>query len=182
MVYRMNIFIEGDDDLDFFDKILKPYFNSKFRISYIKYQKMKIHSRSHIISICEKRNQEYYFFRDIDNAPCVTEKKNTIMKEIKGCNGQIDLNRIIIVIKRIESWYLAGLDEKAKNIIGIRKKIELTENISKSYFENLIPKNITRTEFLIEILNNYNLSTAKKNNKSFRYFFKKFIENNPQLK
>ncbi|MEM3394055.1 MAG: hypothetical protein QXY79_03310 [Candidatus Methanomethylicia archaeon] len=61
------------------------------------------------------------------------------------------------------------------------KKIKIpavsnTEIISKEQFNGYIPKDISRIDFMIEILKNFSMEEAKKRNNSFRYFMKKFID------
>lgn len=51
---------------------------------------------------------DYFYIVDINKLPCVIAKK----QNIKNSLTNIDQGRIIVVIKEIESWYLAGLDER----------------------------------------------------------------------
>ena len=79
------------------------------------------------------------------------------------------------MVKEIESWYLAGLDEKALKKLGIHKRIRTTDNVTKEEFNQLIPKNMPRIEFMRKILESYNVEIAKERNRSFGYFLNKWI-------
>lgn len=58
---------------------------------------------------------DYIYVTDIDRSPCITAKKERVKKEISN----IDIGKIVIVIKEIESWYFAGLTAKALQSLGI---------------------------------------------------------------
>ncbi len=177
----MTILIEGDDDVRFFNSILKEFFERLYIIILFKYQQIKLEKRCDLIKTCQNRNQDYLYFRDIDNSPCVTKRKDEIEGEFNRFNENIDKNKIIIVIKIMEGWYLAGLTEAGKKKLRIKKDFSSTNAMKKSDFNELIPKGMTRTEFLIEILENYDIRLARTKNASFHYFFTKFIERNPLI-
>ncbi|MFQ6057194.1 MAG: hypothetical protein ACE5J3_14580, partial [Methanosarcinales archaeon] len=97
----------------------------------------------------------------------ITNKFNRIIAE----------DKIIVVVKEIESWYLAGLDENTSKKLGIRKKIRTTNSITKEEFNQLIPKNMPRIEFMRKILKNYDVEIAKVRNRSLGYFLNKWTNN-----
>ena len=115
---------------------------------------------------------DYICVGDIDDVPCVTSKKERITDDF---DEKITKDKIIIVIKEIESWYLAGLDEKASKKLHIRKKIETTDNVIKEHFNQLIPKKMSRIEFMRKILENYDVGVAEGKNRSFGYFLNKWM-------
>ena len=115
-------------------------------------------------------NADYIFARDFNDAPCITAKKEKITSKF----NQITEDKIIVVVKEIESWYLAGLDDKSLKKIGIRKRIRTTDNITKEKFNQLIPKNMLRTDFMQEILKYFDVEIAKERNGSFGYFLNKW--------
>ena len=107
---------------------------------------------------------------DINNSPCVTRRKEEIETILKN----IEKEKIIVVIKEIESWYLAGLNntENKKFRIPI---FSVTDTITKEQFNSLIPQTFnSRIAFLLEILRNFSIEIAKRKNKSFRYFIEKY--------
>jgi hypothetical protein len=77
------IFVEGDRDEDFFERIVKPRLVDRYnKIIIIKYAQKRIdYINSYIRSILSM-NADYIFIADIDNSPCKTAKKRRIKKKI----------------------------------------------------------------------------------------------------
>ena len=112
----------------------------------------------------------YIFMTDINDAPCVTAKKEKLKRKYKN----LRLDRVIVVIKEIESWYLAGLDVEICKKFGIRYTPQ-TDSITKEQFNAMIPKRFdSRVDFMKEILKVFSIDIAKQRNGSFRYCLKKF--------
>jgi len=81
---------------------------------------------------------------------------------------------MIVVVKEIEGWYLAGLDNKVCKQFKI-DSFANTDNVTKEKFNALIPKKFTsRVDFISEILKNFSIEIAKQKNNSFQYFAKKY--------
>ena len=100
---------------------------------------------------------------------------NPVLEKILRKYRLIDRNdKIAVVIKEIESWYLAGLSDKdSKELTG--KKFKNTNTIIKEQFYNLIPNRFdSRIDFMIEILKHFSVNFAKKKNTSFNYFMEKY--------
>ena len=114
-------------------------------------------------------NDEYIYVRDINDSPCVSYKKQKIQDELRN----IDKNRIIVVIREIESWYLAGLDVSSKKF-GVRS-FNITNTVTKEQFNDMFSKKFaSRIDFMIEILKCFSIEKAKERNKSFKYFIEKY--------
>ena len=114
-------------------------------------------------------NDEYIYVRDINDSPCVSYKKQKIQDELRN----IDKNRIIVVIREIESWYLAGLDVSSKKF-GVRP-FNITDTITKEQFNDMLPTKFdSRIDFILEILKYFSIEKAKERNRSFRYFIEKY--------
>jgi hypothetical protein len=114
---------------------------------------------------------DYIYVTDINNSPCVTARK----KEIQSRLRNIDEDRIVVVIKEIESWYLAGLGSVETKKFKIRS-FSGTDSITKERFDSLIPRTVdSRIDFLLETLKSFSIETAKQKNKSFRYFIEKYV-------
>ncbi|RKZ46355.1 MAG: hypothetical protein DRR00_24395 [Candidatus Parabeggiatoa sp. nov. 3] len=163
---RLFIFVEGDDDELFFSRVVKPILKTNCII--IKYaQKRKI--ADYALNI-KKMKADYLFVGDIDLKVCVTAKKQNLSNLYK-----LDEDKIIIVIKEIESWYLAGLDESRAKRFGI-PIVRDTQKIDKETFEReFIPKQFkNKIDFLNEILKVFSIETAKQKNLSFQYFAEKY--------
>jgi hypothetical protein len=167
---RLFFLVEGNDDERFIQKIIKPILEEKYDIKILKYSQQGKEKVDNFLKNIKKMGAEYIFIVDINSALCVTSKKQEIQNKFKN----IDIDRIIVVIKEIEGWYLAGLDAKSCKKLNIRC-YETTDNISKEQFNNLIPKKFdSRIDFMAEILKRYSIETAKLKNKSFKYFIEKY--------
>jgi len=167
---KIYVFVEGDDDIRFFEKIIKPKLQKKnYDIKITPYANTTKKYFLNLLKSIKSMNYDYIYTRDINNAPCVTHKKRRIQKKITN----IDENKIIVVIKEIEAWYLAGLNnECAKKIkIGLLKN---TDEITKEKFNDLIPKKFERRDFMVEILKFFNIDIATHKNRSFKYFINKY--------
>lgn len=171
---RLYIWIEGDDDERFFDGIIKPKLQSKYDyVGFWQYAQVKEEKNNNFLNSIKAMGADYIFVADINSAQCVTVKKQKV--DIKN----IDRDRIIILIKEIESWYLAGLDSKnAKKFRIAPHRIRTTDNVIKEQFDNLIPEKFddSRIDFMSEILKHFCIETAKVKNKSFNYFVRKYLQ------
>jgi len=164
------ILVEGNDDEKFFNKILVPKFQKRYStIKIIKYATMKKEKVDNYIKGIKAMGADYIYLTDINDSPCVTAKKEKTQKK----HQNIDKNKIIVVIKEIESWYLAGLDNKACKQLKI-KNFANTDNVTKEKFNALIPEKFSKIDFMSEILKNFSIEIAKQKNKSFRYFIEKY--------
>lgn len=177
---RLYVFIEGDDDELFLNRILRPELSKKYNnfciypFKYAQKPNKKINQfLKTLIILKNKELAEYIFTVDIDNCNSIKDKKNLL----KQAFDKLNIENVVIVIKEIESWYLAGLDNNALEKLGIRKNISNTDCINKEQFENLIPRRFSdyKTNFMIEILKHFSVKTAKKKNRSFKYFFEKYL-------
>lgn len=165
------ILIEGADDGRFFNRIVKPLFEGKYDYVGIweHAQKIPKQTRNFVRSI-KAMSGHYIFVTDIDNSPCVTHRKDAKRQKLEN----LDKDRIVVVKREIESWYLAGLDETCCRKCRI-PHFNMTDNITKEQFDNLIPRKFesSRIDFLKEILKYHQVEIAKQKNKSFRYFLEK---------
>lgn len=165
------IFVEGDDDELFFGKVVKPMFREKYdSVSLIQWaQERKGKTDSYLKSIKSGNWNAYYIFVTDMDTPCVMAKKERIQRRFKN----VDKDRIMVVGKEIESWYLAVLDDDKCKEFGVPSLN--TDNITKEQFNGLIPKKFDYgIDFMREILKAFDIETAKRKNKSFRYFVEKY--------
>ena len=165
------IWVEGDDDKRFFDKILLLKFQEKYdTVKVIKYAEMKRGKVDNFIKSIKAMGADYIYLTDINDSPCITAKK----KEIQSKYKNIDNDKMIVVVKEIEGWYLAGLDNKVCKQFKI-DSFANTDNVTKEKFNALIPKKFTsRVDFISEILKNFSIEIAKQKNTSFQYFVEKY--------
>jgi hypothetical protein len=158
------VFLEGSDDERFF----KWYFNKCYLhfITYACQKPSKINN--YIRSINKLPSARYLFIGDSDNdSPKVAKDK--ILKRFPAVNRE----RVVIVQREIESWYLAGLEAAKCSKLNV-KYYPYTNNISKEQFDSLIPKEYSsRINFMIEILKEYNLRLGRERNKSLDTFCSK---------
>ncbi len=171
------ILVEGADDMRFFERIIVPPLKRKFTdVKIWPYSKVcKERVKSFIKSIISM-NGEYILVADIDSLPCVSEKKGWICEKY----DTVDPKKIVIVVSEIESWYLCGIKPEDLRKIGIRndqcKKIDNKNCVTKEQFEKIIPESSTRTNFLISVLDLYDLQRAKNKNPSLNYFYENWLK------
>jgi hypothetical protein len=114
---------------------------------------------------------EYICLADNDGSPCITDRKEKLQHDITN----IKTEKVVVVFREIEGWYLAGINDSSSKKLGIKSLIN-TENITKKAFNDLIPKRFdSRVDFMIEVLKYYCADTAILKNNSFKYFFEKFV-------
>ncbi len=172
MLYRKLFrWVEGADDERFFEKIIKPKLQKKYNsIDIIRFAALKKEKIDNYLKSIKAMDADYIYITDINNSQCATAKKQKIQNHLRN----IDEERIIVVIKEIESWYLAGLDNTYARKNKLRSLSD-TNNISKEQFNSLIPKKFdSRIDFMLEILQNFSFEIAKQKNKSFRYFIENY--------
>lgn len=164
-------FVEGLDDERFIRMIVASLIDKKHRCSLHQYSGMsKKKIKDFLNSIKAMNYADYFFLRDINSSSCITKKKSDLRDVY---TNRLDENRIIVVIKEIESWYLAGLDDKKCKELGI-KPFRDTDSITKEQFNDIIPPKFdSRIDFMAEVLKRFSIETAKSKNKSFQYFMEK---------
>ena len=170
---RLFILVEGLDDERFFEYALKLHFVKKYdHVQITRYAHMKNEKIRNLLTSIKAMRSDYLFFSDINNASCLTLKKEEIKTKLRNI---VHLDKTIVVIKEIESWYLAGITENKRKSLKIRT-LHNTNEITKEDFDSLIPKKFTsRIDFMIEILKKFSFPTAKRKNKSFKYFSDKHL-------
>jgi len=168
---RLFIWVEGSDDKRFFDKIIKPRLQKKYNLIEVRpHAGLKNEKIDSFLRSIKAMGADYIFAIDINNAPCITAKKQEIKNKIRNINE----NRIIVVIKEIESWYLAGLTSPISKKFKIHT-FKTTKDITKEQFNYLIPKKFdSRIDFMLEILKFFSIKNAVNKNNSFKYFIKKY--------
>lgn len=170
---RLYILIEGNDDERFFERIIKPRFQKIYdEVKFYQYACQPSKKIENFVNSINKMNADYIVAADMNDSPCITHKKVVIKnKKIKNVNK----DNIIVVIKEIESWYMAGLETKSKKELEVNYNKYTTDDLSKEQFNRLIPENsISRIDFMQEILKYFKTKTAVKNNQSFNYFINRF--------
>jgi len=165
---KIVIFVEGVNDKRFFEKILRNRFERRYEgynYHIIKYSQKSDEKKNKLINSFKEMNSKIFLFTDFDNGPCNSEIKSNIRRHVN-----LSDDKIFIIKKEIESWYLAGLNQQFLKSIGINEVFNNTEDISKGRFEALI---LGKSYLKIEMLNNYNFRLAMRRNSTFRYVIEK---------
>jgi hypothetical protein len=164
---RLFLFVEGNDDRRFFSRIVVPLFEGKYAsVEVISYASMKTEKVCRFVRSIRDMGYDFLLFADIDEVRNVKGKK-ALLRE-RFCTLTDD--RIVVIIKEIESWYLAGLDDHAQKRLHLRN-YRVTDHITKEIFNAMIPREYTsRIAFMVEVLNRYSLHEAEERNRSFSYF------------
>ena len=176
---KLFIFVEGYDDKIFFEKIILPRLKERYvSISIRMYASEKKPEMITFVHNLKQANFDYIFVVDKNSERiCITAKKQNIHKTY-----EVDTEKIIVVTKEIESWYLAGLSEDNSHKLGL-PVLENTDNIGKKRFEEYV-RNIRKhstyrtapkpKSLLNDILTVFSIKTAKQKNASFKYFTDKY--------
>jgi hypothetical protein len=167
------IFVEGNDDEEFFQKIFLPKLRKKNDdIKIIKYAQKpkKFKYIGKFVKSIQSMGADYIYATDIDNSQCVTAKKQETQNKLRN----IDSDKIIVVIKEIESWYLAGLSDTECRRFQMRT-FSVTDDITKEQFDSLRSNKFdSRIDFMSEILKQFSIKIAKQKNKSLRYYIARY--------
>ena len=177
MKKRLFILVEGEDDVRFFGRIIKPlfvqYYSSVEIIPYASIRRSKV---SNFLKSIRLLDNDYIFVADIDTERSVRDKKQILYSHF----SHIDGGSIIVVIKEIESWYYAGLSGESAQLLSV-PDLPSTDELTKEDFNNLIPaKYDSRIDFMFEILKFFSIETAEKKNHSFNFFCKRYHIEVPQ--
>jgi len=167
MKKRLFILVEGEDDVRFFGRIIKPLFMHRYdSVEIIPYACIKREKVSRFLKSVTQMGNDYIFVADIDTERSVRDKKQILYYRFADINGR----SIVVVIAEIESWYYAGIPLDAAHAFGVAD-LESTESLTKEDFNRIIPQKFdSRIDFMFEILKTYSLETATKKNKSFKFF------------
>ncbi len=173
---KLFIFLEGNDDVRFFSSAVTPLFAQRYeRIDLVRYACLKCLKLSKYIRSLDKMGYEYILVADIDNEPGIRAKKEVIIDRYP----EVHESRIIVIVKEIESWYLAGLDDRSSRVLGLRP-LDRTDFVTKEQFNRWIPPRFgSRISFMVECLKHFSLPVAMEKNHSFRYFIDRYHLDEP---
>lgn len=174
---KLYIWVEASPDEAFFRRIIIPVISNNYVPRVIKGKSLLKKSPQFLRSI-EKVGDSYIFVTDLNKGtPCVSERKSLVQLELPD----IDRNKIIVVVTEIEGWYLAGLNRlsiRRLNVSAQKLKSKSLDSITKQEFLNIIPKGCTELQFRQKILRYFDINVAILKNKSFKYFFDKYMWKN----
>ncbi len=173
---QLYILLEGNDDERFFQAVVKPGLEKHYQsVQLYRYAAQSTKKIDAFLKSITAMKADYIVVADIDHSPCITHKKKVMVKK-KIKSRYMEWDRVLVVVKEIESWYLAGLESEARKGLGIPpRQPQMTDTLTKEEFGRLIPKKFdSRIDFMKELLKYFDIGTAGKNNKSFGYFIKKY--------
>lgn len=174
MAYTMlYIWVEGEKDLRFCEGVITPLLEKKYDfVQAAIYKKMKKEKVDNFIKSIISMGADYVLLGDINDHSDEDAKK----RELVHTFGKADKKKIVVVVKEIESWYLAGLDEENSKKLGI-PYLDNTDHITKEQFNNMRPGNFdSEIDFMVEIIKHFSIETAVKKNKSFRGFIERYCK------
>lgn len=168
------VLLEGQDDERFFSHVAAPLFAEQgYEMRIWKYACEKRQRTINLILAIRKGGRAYIFVRDIDRTPYARLR---VQETLNRYGHAMEPGAIVVVIPEIEGWYLAGLSDEAASALGIRTHIGRTDRVTKEVFNTLIPRSVSRIEFMQEILEAYDIVLARKKNRSFRFFMDWFVD------
>jgi hypothetical protein len=176
MKTRIFILVEGEDDVRFFGRIIKPLLINRYdAVEIIPYASIKRTKVDNFLKSIRLMNSDYIFVADIDAEQSVRDKKQVLYSHF----SHIDGGSIIVVIKEIESWYYAGLTQESVQDLEV-PNLPLTDDLTKEDFNRLIPRKYdSRIDFMFEILKYFSIDSARKKNHSFRFFIERYHLEDP---
>ena len=168
---RLFLFVEGNDDERFFAKVIVPLFEPLYRsVHIVKFACMKRSGVCRLVRSIQRMEDDYLLFADIDSEAGVKAKKHTLMERF--C--VLDSRGIVVIIREIESWYLAGLDDASEQDLSL-PHLASTDQIAKEDFNAHIPRRFgSRILFMLEILTRFSIPVACRKNRSFHYFMTRY--------
>lgn len=176
MKRRLFILVEGEDDVRFFGRIMKPLFAPRYDaveiFPYACTKRIKVNS---FIKGMAQMHNDCIFVADIDTERSVRDKKQLLHSWYPDLNGA----NIVIVIMEIESWYYAGLPDDVLQKFGL-PSLPSTDDLTKEGFNALIPQSFdSRIDFMFEILKSFSPMTAARHNQSYKFFFDRYHLEDP---
>jgi len=163
----MWVLIEGGKDSRFVRGVLRPILQRAYDfVETWEYAERPPEKVVDFLKSMSAMKADYLFLGDFDTSPCVTERKEHLLRSYKP---MLDAGRIIVVRAEIESWYLAGVDDKNCQGFGI-PVIPHTDGVTKEQFEKLMPTKFKSVvDFMDEIVNRFCIDAAIRKNRSFGY-------------
>lgn len=168
MYSRMHVLVEGRDDREFVNAVIRPMLQKRYAdVQVWEYAGETITRRTNYVRSIQAMNADYLFVADLDTSPCVTKRKSYL---VNGHKGIIDAECAVVVVREIESWYLAGVDDHACQEFGI-PNMPHTDHVTKEQFKGMVPRrfNNLAVNFMTEILRGFQVEVARGKNRSFCY-------------
>lgn len=166
---RILIYVEGDWDKLFAERILKPLFERKSRndiISIQKYREIPKANVTNVVKIFDNKGL-WVFLADHDKHKSTC--KLTLREELKKIYSLPSIQNICLAVREIEDWYSIGITPQAAERLAIPDWHE-GKLLGKDFFKKHWNSEI---DLRIEILKDFSKEEAMKCD-SFRYFIEKY--------
>jgi len=173
---QLFIFVEGPSDEKLINEVVKPVLEKRLgerdgSVVVRQYAHLRKETMNSLLAGIEADGHDYLLFADIESARCVTARKEALQQKF----SKLDLQKVIVVVRLIEGWYLGGLDVKGARTLKVAVP-QRTDRLTKEEFNTLRPKNFkSGTTFMTTILKYFDVETAKRKNTSFSYFAEKYL-------
>lgn len=168
MYRQMWVFVEGKDDRRFVDRVLRPILERQYDHVDTWMYAQESHDRTvGFLRSLQSMKVDYLFLADIDESPCVTAKKEALTSKY---HRAVEAANVLVVVREIESWYAAGVDDAAWRELAIASPSS-TDDMTKEQFRNLMPRrfNDSVVDFMVELLSGFRIDLARGRNRSFCY-------------
>jgi hypothetical protein len=172
------VFLEGADDERFFDGVIRPILTGRYNnVVPWKYARRPKDDLKKALKSVRDQKADCLFLADIDTHPCITSRRQSLLDAYRK---RIDPSWVIVVVREIESWYLAGLDDEHAQELRL-SPVRHTDGLTKEQFREMMPKrfNGSVVDFMTEVLRGFRSETAKTKNRSFCYLMDK-LEARPE--
>ncbi len=165
---ELRIMVEGYDDEKLFD-LLRPLIKYAWVTIVQCANRPNSWKAKFVKSTDASSHADYLYVADIDAAPCVTKRKNRLVEQIPALEG----DRIIVVVREIEAWYLAGVPDQDARALGFVCP-GCTDGVTKEVFLRLMPKRFNSAiDFKAELLKRFSSDVAISRSGSFAYLLKR---------
>jgi len=157
--------VGSDDDQRFVERVVVPALGSRYDfIVPWKYAHQKAGKVNAFLKSIKEAGAHYLLLGSLHAYPCFPRRRDALLQRF----SQLDGGRVLVVVKEIASWYLAGLP--AENSLGVTVPAE-TSLITQEHFYSTIPKGFdSRIDYALEVLKLFDIQVAAGRNPSFHYF------------
>lgn len=168
---RLNILVEGSDDVRFFERALVPRLRERYgAVRLVPYACLRRTAVDRLLRGFARLGESCVIVADIDTEPSVRAKKRVVL----GRFAEADPSAIAIVVMEIESWYLAGADDGFLSGLGIPPPAS-TDDVTKEAFNALVPRRyLSRVGFMLDLLEGYSLERGARRNRSLAFFLHRY--------
>jgi len=164
------LLVEGKDDELFCERLLSRCFSKVFDdIRIIQWAEKSAGTVNKLLLSFQDKEYPYIFFGDFRRL-CITGTK----QDLAHIYEALDLSQILVVVKEIEGWYIAGLDDAACERLGI-PRMNRTDDLGKKRFMSMMPARYeTVIEFMLAIIDEYSFEVARSKNASLSHLLDKY--------